>query len=139
MNLQLKLKKLQLEHERIWQIENENRRLLSRLAEIMSRARSSCKARFSVYNSKCVSIARTIMTIIGKSFTNLDGSALESKCARHPSRESSYLNKEDSALVATSKTGPSRNPIGRGPSVPAGLTRWLLWPESRPVTTTVIS
>lgn len=35
-HLTCKLKKLQLEHERIWKIENENRRLLSRLAEIMN-------------------------------------------------------------------------------------------------------
>ncbi|KAI9562998.1 hypothetical protein GHT06_010454 [Daphnia sinensis] len=51
-HLTLKLKKLQLENERIWQIENENRRLLSRLADIMNGARASGKARFSVYNSK---------------------------------------------------------------------------------------
>jgi len=54
MDFQLKLKKLQLENERIWQIENENRRLLSRLADIMNRARTGGKARFSVYSSKCV-------------------------------------------------------------------------------------
>ncbi|XP_046642585.1 uncharacterized protein LOC124327643 [Daphnia pulicaria] len=51
-HLTLKLKKLQLENERIWQIENENRRLLSRLADIMNRARTGGKARFSVYSSK---------------------------------------------------------------------------------------
>lgn len=63
---QLKLKKLQLENERIWQIENENRRLLSRLADIMNRARTGGKARFSVYSSKCVNSHTSIFILISQ-------------------------------------------------------------------------
>jgi len=37
-HMKVKRKKLQLEKERIWRIEDENRRLLSRLADIMNRS-----------------------------------------------------------------------------------------------------
>ena len=43
-HLTIKRKKLQMEKERIWRIEDENRRLLSRLAEIMNRASRSSQS-----------------------------------------------------------------------------------------------
>ena len=54
-HLTIKRKKMQLEKERIWRIEDENRRLLCRLGEIMNRSVQSASSSRSSFQKRCTS------------------------------------------------------------------------------------
>lgn len=108
----------------------------------MNGARASGKARFSVYNSKCVNshtrMSFTVKPTCWKPITALESLAVASNYVPSLNRESAYPISEETSIVKAKKM--ERN--GRGRWVPCGLIplQWCLGiQQGRPRRPTIIT